>query len=114
LDLLQTGMIDHWDSWFRPMPRQCKANVKKGDKKRETKHMPISLKNLTGAFLVLSVGLSISFLAFLVEQIISMIVKRNVGNVAEIPLDNNSNSQDLNIIDLATEICLSSNPINPE
>ncbi|XP_046449207.1 ionotropic receptor 93a-like [Daphnia pulex] len=84
LDLLQTGMIDHWDSWFRPMPRQCKANVKKGDKKRETKHMPISLKNLTGAFLVLSVGLSISFLAFLVEQIISMIVKRNVGNVAEL------------------------------
>ncbi len=96
------------------MPPQCMANVKKGYKKGETKHMPISLKNLTGAFLVLSVGLSISFLAFLVEQIISMIVKRNVGKVAEISLDSNSNSQDLNIIDLATEICLSSNPINPE
>jgi hypothetical protein len=54
------------------------ANVKKGDKKPETKQTPISLKNLNGAFVVLSVGLSISFLAFLVEQIISIM---NDGNL---------------------------------
>ncbi|XP_046641263.1 ionotropic receptor 93a-like [Daphnia pulicaria] len=77
LDLQQTGLIDHWESWFRPMPRKCMANVKKGDKKKETEHLPISLKNLTGAFVVLLVGLSISFLAFLVEQIAS-IAERNV------------------------------------
>jgi hypothetical protein len=78
LDLLQTGIIDHWDSWFRPMPRQCMANVKKGYKKRESEHRPISLKNLTGAFIILLIGFSVSFLAFLVEQIISMSDNRNV------------------------------------
>lgn len=77
LALQQTGIIDHWDSWFRPMPRQCLANIKKGAKKLETKHSAISLKNLTGAFVVLSIGFSLSFLAFLVELIISM-AKRNV------------------------------------
>ncbi len=61
------------------MPRKCMANVKKEDKKKETEHLPISLKNLTGAFVVLLVGLSISFLAFLVEQIAS-IAERNVNN----------------------------------
>jgi ionotropic glutamate receptor len=78
LDLQQTGIVDHWDSWFRPMPRQCKANVKKGYKKPKTKHLPISLKNLTGAFVILLIGFSVSFLAFLVEQIISMSDNRNV------------------------------------
>jgi hypothetical protein len=56
--------------------------VKKGDKKGETKQTAISaisLKNLTGAFVVLFVGLSISFLASLVEQIAS-IVERNLNN----------------------------------
>jgi ionotropic glutamate receptor len=58
------------------------ANVKKGDKKPETKQTAISaisLKNLTGAFLVLLIGCSVSVLAFLVEQIASM-VERNVNN----------------------------------
>ncbi|XP_046448241.1 uncharacterized protein LOC124197032 [Daphnia pulex] len=54
---------DHRKSWVRPMPRQCMANVKTGYKKPETKQTPISLKNLK---------VLISFLAFLVEQIISI------------------------------------------
>jgi hypothetical protein len=34
--------------------------------------MPLSLKNLTGAFLVLLVGMSLSILAFLGEKIVSI------------------------------------------
>nr|CAH0101814.1 unnamed protein product [Daphnia galeata] len=76
LALQQTEMIDHWDSWFRPIPRQCMDNIRKRSKKTETRHSTLSLKNLTGAFVVLLIGFSLSFLVFLVERITSM-VKRN-------------------------------------
>jgi hypothetical protein len=39
---------------------------------KKTKLSPLSLNNLTGAFLVLLIGLSLSILAFLVEKIISV------------------------------------------
>lgn len=72
LELHQTGLIGYWDLWFRPMPRKCISNVKSGYAIPKNKHPPLSLKNLTGAFLVLSVGLSLSLLAFLCEQVFSM------------------------------------------
>jgi hypothetical protein len=71
LDLQQTGIIDHWDSWFRTMPRKCMANIKYGYN-TETKPSPLTLKNLTGAFIVLLIGSSLSLLAFLCEKILSM------------------------------------------
>ena len=71
LELQQIGLIDFWDLWFRPMPPQCSENIH-GNKMPDKKHKPLSLKNLTGAFLVLLVGLSLSLLAFLYEKIISM------------------------------------------
>jgi hypothetical protein len=79
LELIQTGIIDHWDLWFRPMPLQCLPNFKsvykpKNSKTLKMKNNPpaLSLKNLTGAFIVLVFGFSISLLAFLGEQIVSM------------------------------------------
>ena len=77
LALQQTGIIDHWDSWFRPLPPQCKANIRKQSKKTGTKHVALSLKNLTGAFVVLLIGFSLSFLVFLVERITSMVERIN-------------------------------------
>ncbi|EFX82128.1 hypothetical protein DAPPUDRAFT_241227 [Daphnia pulex] len=71
LDLQQTGIIDHWDSWFRTMPRKCMANIKYGYN-TETKPSPLTLKNLTGAFVVLLIGSSLSLLTFLCEKILSM------------------------------------------
>ncbi len=68
LELLQIGLIDYWDTWFRPMPPQCNGKPPNGNKTK--KLSPLSLKNLTGAFLVLLVGLSLSILAFLVEKVI--------------------------------------------
>lgn len=72
LELLQTGIIDKWDRSFHPMPRQCMANgINSGKKRQETKNLSISLKNLTGAFVVYFVGFSLSCLTFLFELIIS-------------------------------------------
>jgi hypothetical protein len=53
---------------------QCLLNVPEDPKKKKKKRKklsPISLKNLAGAFVVLSVGLSLSLLAFLGEKIVS-------------------------------------------
>ncbi len=79
LELMQIGLIDHWDSWFRPMPPQCDGKPKSGNK---TKTSPLSLKNLTGAFLVLLVGLSLSILVFLIEKIdsVSKCRRSRIGN----------------------------------
>jgi len=52
------------------MPPQCNGKPQNGNKKK--KQLPLSLKNLTGAFLVSLVGLSLSILAFLWEKIISI------------------------------------------
>lgn len=74
MELLQSGLIDYWDTWFRPMPPQCKGKIKNGyTPPNNNKHPPLSLKNLTGAFIVLSVGLSLSLLAFLCEKILSLL-----------------------------------------
>ena len=73
LSLHQTGLIDFWDTWFRPMPPQCTGdNIKSGYKKSEKKNSALSLKNLTGPFVIIAVGLSLSCLAFLFEQILSV------------------------------------------
>jgi hypothetical protein len=42
----------------------------------KNKLMPLSLKNLTGAFLVIAVGFGLSLLAFLGEKIISLRERR--------------------------------------
>jgi hypothetical protein len=67
MDLHQTGLIDFWDTWFRPMPPQCDGKPKNSEK--GNKLTPLSLNNLTGAFIVLLVGLSLSLLTFLCEKI---------------------------------------------
>jgi|LakMenEpi03Aug12_release.lakeMendotaPanAssembly.Ray.scaffolds.fasta_scaffold1161364_2 ionotropic glutamate receptor len=71
MELLQSGLIDYWDTWFRPMPLQCKGKIQYGyTPPNNNEHPPLSLKNLTGAFIILSVGLSLSLLAFLCEKIL--------------------------------------------
>ena len=77
MELSQSGLSDYWEILFRPMPRQCQGKIRSGYKSPDNKkHPPLSLKNLTGAFAVLLIGFSLSFLAFLVEQIISMSGRR--------------------------------------
>ena len=75
---MQAGLIDYWDVWFRPMPPQCQENIKSYKPidskalKTKDKSPALTFKNLTGAFIVLLFGLSLSFLTFLCELIISI------------------------------------------
>ena len=61
------------------MPRQCAANLKgKAEKESEYHELRrLSLKNLTGAFVVLSIGIGLSLLAFVNEHIFHLKLKRN-------------------------------------
>jgi ionotropic glutamate receptor len=78
LEIMQAGLIVYWDVWFRPMSPQCQENIKSykpiDSKTLKTKdNSPaLTFKNLTGAFIVLLFGLSLSFLTFLCELIISI------------------------------------------
>jgi hypothetical protein len=61
----QFGLIQHWGKQFIPQPDECLNNYQdKPDKPR------ISLKNLSGAFLVLLVGSTASLFAFIIEKIV--------------------------------------------
>ena len=67
MEFQQSGFFDLWEDWFNPMPPKCLANTKGGNQKQQAKTLAISLKNLTGAFVVLLTGFSLSVLAFLFE-----------------------------------------------
>jgi hypothetical protein len=72
----QIGIIDYWDTWFRPMPPQCNGEPQSEKTNPNNKVSRLNLKNLTGAFVVLLVGLSLSLLTFLCEIIISKLNRK--------------------------------------
>ena len=94
LEIQQTGIIDYWEIVLHPMPGQCMANIVNSGKTRpaDPKHassaVVLSLKNLTGAFVVYLIGLSLSFLAFLCELIIS-VAQRQQSKTRRIVPDKN-------------------------
>ncbi|KAK4012976.1 hypothetical protein OUZ56_025224 [Daphnia magna] len=55
------GLMNLWESWFRAIPVNRSPT--------RVKTSPLSLKNLAGAFVVLSVGYGLSLLVFVVEHI---------------------------------------------
>jgi hypothetical protein len=52
------------------MPPQCDGKPPNGNGKNKKKLSPLSLNNLTGAFIVLLVGLALSLIVFLGEHIV--------------------------------------------
>lgn len=73
LEMAQFGFIQHWEKTFLSQPDECLTNYNDiPDKPR------ISLKNLSGAFLILLVGLPLALLAFIVEKIVYY-HKKNFG-----------------------------------
>jgi ionotropic glutamate receptor len=54
------------------MPPQCTGDIKSFNKKSKNQNPSLSLKNLTGPFLVFAVGLSLSLVAFILEQSLSI------------------------------------------
>jgi hypothetical protein len=53
------------------MPPQCTGDIQSGNRKSKNRNSSLSLKNLTGPFLVFAVGLSLSLVAFILEHILS-------------------------------------------
>ena len=76
-ELRENGLYDFWDVLMRAYPPQCWAAVHGLAEKQEKTDGPqrLSLKNLTGAFVVFSVGLGVSLLVFLCELIYSSFQK---------------------------------------
>ena len=71
MELHENGLFNHWDLWFRPMPPKCSSNIKgtaNSNKPVDGGLRRLSLKNLTGAFVVLGVGIGISLIVFLIEK----------------------------------------------
>ncbi|EFX87007.1 hypothetical protein DAPPUDRAFT_312495 [Daphnia pulex] len=83
LEIMQAGLVDYWDVWFRPMPPQCQGNIKSVNPpntkalKTNNKSPALTLRNLTGAFIVLCFGLGVSCLVFLCELITSLLNRPN-------------------------------------
>ena len=68
------------------MPPQCEDNIRSGDRyymkpsSDNKKHSPLSLKNLTGAFIVLIVGICLySVIAFFYELMTSKNARKSVA-----------------------------------
>lgn len=76
LELRDFGLLDFWAKRFQPDLRQCfdeadKIMQPKKSTGRKDSLSRLSIKNLTGAFVVLAVGYLFSFLVFLAEKIVS-------------------------------------------
>ena len=63
--MMQYGFLQHWEKQFMPQPdKKCSDNHQKQKKPR------ISLGNFSGVFVLLLVGWSCAFFAFLIENIV--------------------------------------------
>lgn len=64
MQLREVGLLDEWVKRARPNPIQCL--VKKNAHTVKT----LTLKGLSGVFVVLAFGIALSILIFIVEQIV--------------------------------------------
>ena len=67
LEMWQLGLMDFWESMFRQIPGQCLGNVKQIRTPKHVTRIPLSLKNLTGAFIVWGIGCLLALIVFLGE-----------------------------------------------
>lgn len=70
LEMRGNGLIDIWTKWYLPDVRQCLEKSDKFVRQKSSKagSPRLSLKNLTGSFVVLLVGYLVSLCAFIVEK----------------------------------------------
>lgn len=64
MEMREKGLLDEWASRSQPNARQCLV--------KNNKHIVknLSLKDISGAFVVLSFGIFVSFLVFIGERIL--------------------------------------------
>lgn len=61
------GLIDYWNDLNFANPYQC---LDKKVTKKSSSHPRLSLKNLTGAFVVLLAGYATSLIVFIIEHLV--------------------------------------------
>ena len=68
LDAWEFGLVDHWvnEGFYIPGTDKCFDN-----KPKKARDVPINLVDLTGAFLILGIGLGLAILNFLIELIVA-------------------------------------------
>lgn len=67
-EIFDFGLVNIWTQWYQPDVRQCRNEYRKSPKSDKNR-AKLSLKNMTGAFVVLLVGIVTSFLILLGEMI---------------------------------------------
>ena len=69
MEMWEFGLLDHWtdETFHVPNAEKC-FDVKQ---RKSTKNVPIKLVDLTGAFLILGIGLGLAVLCFLLEIIVA-------------------------------------------
>ena len=65
----ENGLKNYWDEWFRRIPPKCVENTKRVHKQQRVQNPRLSVKNLTGAFVILVIGYVFALLAFIGEKI---------------------------------------------
>lgn len=75
--LMEYGLYDYWKREYVRSVEKCNSNPTGNQKKSQGKapNKPIRLIELSSAFLILGVGLSLSFFVFLMERVINMGIK---------------------------------------
>lgn len=72
---METGLWDHWRKSHVPSTDRCKLDAYKREE-RKKKPKSINLSDLSGAFLVLGVGLFLAFMVFTVERVVYLVSGR--------------------------------------
>ena len=69
----EAGLVDHWIKNFRADAHQCVKN-KRNSKIEKDDINPLTLRGLTGAFIVLLTGIFLAFVAFIGERILKVMI----------------------------------------
>ncbi len=69
----EAGLINHWTEEFKADTHQC-TQKKRNNKILPEDHKPLTIRSLSGAFAVLTMGILLAFMVFLGE----CYIKRNL------------------------------------
>lgn len=90
LEMRDYGLVDVWTQWYQADVHKCHDKADKiVSRERTSSDNPprLSLKNLTGAFVILIGGIILSFLVYVAEKLFFMIneMGKNASNITTRP-----------------------------
>lgn len=72
MSMREMGLVSLWERWFEPSVRPCLLENHRGRRKKKQKKplVRLTVTSLTGAFVLLAVGYTISFVIFIKERVV--------------------------------------------